>query len=161
MRFWSWLLTNSAAIQGVAALVSALLTVITIIVLIVTWKAIRRQASAAEEQAAAARAATAVAEIQKKAAIDAAESARKQSELLSYQLELSTAPLLVAEPDDRDGMKNVKLFNRGSGVAFKIRYFNGHMDSLQAGTSVQIMPVQPSTLGSSNFVYLPIPPPGK
>jgi hypothetical protein len=131
MRFWNWLLTNSAAIQGAAALVGVALTAITIIVLVVTWKAIMRQAKAAEEQTIAARAATAVAEEQKKAAVDAAESARKQSELLLSQLEQSSAPLLVAEPDDRNGMKNVRLFNRGSGTAFKIYYFNGHMDLLQ------------------------------
>jgi hypothetical protein len=158
MRLWCWLLTNSAAIQGIAALVSMALTLITILVLVVTWKAIKRQALAAEEQAAAARALTTVAEEQTKAAVDAAESARKQSELLSSQLEQSTAPLLVAEPDDRNGMKNVRLVNRGPGVAFKIYYFNGPMELLQPGATVRVLNVQPSTLGPGNSVYLPIPP---
>lgn len=158
MSLWNWLLMNSAAVQGVASLLSILLAVITVIVLLITWKAVKRQAAAAEEQATAARAATAVAEEQKKAAVDAAESAKRQSELLSAQLEQSTAPLLVAEPDDRQGMKNVRLVNRGPGVAFKIFYYNGPMELLQPGASVRIMTVQPSTLGSGNFVYLPVPP---
>ncbi len=158
MNFWSWLSANSAAVQSVEALVGLVLTLLTIFVLIVTWRAIKRQAKAAEEQTVAARAATAVAEEQKRAAVDAAESARKQSELLSAQLEQSIAPLLVAEPDDRQGMKNVRLVNRGPGVAFKIYYFNGHMDLLVPGASIPIVPVQPSTLGPGNFVYLPIPP---
>jgi len=158
MKFWSWLSANSSTVQTIAALASVVLTALTIIVLIVTWKAIKRQARAAEEQTIAARAATAVAEEQKRAAVDAAESARKQSELLSAQLEQSVAPLLVAEPDDRQGMKNVRLVNRGPGVAFKIYYFNGHMDLLVPGSSLPIVPVQPSTLGPGNFVYLPIPP---
>jgi len=158
MNLWYWLVADSAAIQGIAALASIALTIVTIYVLLVTWKAIRRQAVAAEDQAEAARAMTAVAKEQTKAAIDAAESARKQGNLLSLQLEQSMAPLLVAEPDDRNGMNNVRLVNRGPGVAFKICYFSGHVTQLKPEAPLSIESVQPSTLGSGNSVYLPIPP---
>jgi hypothetical protein len=120
--------------------------------------AIKRQALAAEEQAEAARALTQVAKDQTKAATDAAESARKQSDLLSSQIEQSIAPLLVAEPDDRPYMKNYKLVNRGPGVAFQIFYWKGGIEMKVPGQSIQIFPVQPSTLGSGNYAYLPIPP---
>jgi hypothetical protein len=157
MNFWSWISRNSAGMQSIAALLSTALAAITIWVLIITLRAIRRQAAAAEEQTEAARALTQVATEQTKAAIDAAASARKQSDLLSSQIEQSTAPLLVAEPDDRAGMKNYKLVNRGPGVAFQIFYWNGGLDVKNQGKGFQMYPVQPSTLGSGNYAYLPVP----
>ena len=42
-------------------------------------------------------------------------------------------------------------------MAFKILYWNGELDLKNQG-AVQVFPVQPSTLGSGNFAYLPIPP---
>jgi len=134
------------------------LALITILVLIVTWMAIKRQAAAAEAQANAALTLTEVAEKQTKAAVDAAESARRQSDLLSSQIEQAVAPLLVAEPDDRPGFKNYKLVNRGPGVAFQIFYWNGGLDEKNRGIGIPVIPVQPSTLGPGNSVYLPIPP---
>ncbi len=157
MNIWCWFNSNSAVIQGIAALSSVALAAVTICVLVITWKAIKRQAIAAEEQAGAARALTQVAKDQTKAAIDAAESARKQSDLLSSQIEQSSAPLLVAEPDDRPNMKNYKLVNRGPGVAFKISYWKGELDLKNHGP-VEAFSVQPSTLGSGNSSYLQIPP---
>jgi type II secretory pathway pseudopilin PulG len=145
-----WLARNSAALQSIATICGVVLAAITILVLVATWKAIRRQAEAAEDQAAAARAQT-------QAAKDAAESARKQSDLLLAQIEQSTAPLLVAEPDDRDGFRNCKLVNRGAGVAFQIFYWQGDLDAPKDGRTVSHS-VRPSTLGAGNFVYLPIPP---
>lgn len=105
MNVWCWFDSNSAVIQGIAALSSVVLAAVTICVLVVTWKAIKRQAIAAEEQANAARALTQVAKDQTKAEIDAADSARKQSDLLSSQIEQSSAPLLVAEPDNGQDLK--------------------------------------------------------
>ena len=156
MNVWCWFDSNSAVIQGIAALSSVALAAVTISVLVVTWKAIKRQAIAAEEQAKAARALTQVAKDQTKAAIDAADSARKQSDLLSSQIEQSSAPLLVVEPDERQGWKNCKLVNRGPGVAFKIFYWNGELELKNQGP-VSVFPVRPSTLGPGNFAYLQIP----
>jgi len=158
MTFWSWLNSNSAALQSIAALLGTALAAITIWVLLITWRAIKRQAAAAEGQTEAARALTRVAEEQTKAAIDAAESARKQSDLLSSQIEQSTAPLLVAEPDDRQGLKNYKLVNRGAGVAFQIFFWKGSLDLKDQAGGISIVPVQPSTLGPGNWTYIAAPP---
>jgi hypothetical protein len=134
MTVSDWLARNSAAFQSIAAACNVALALITIVVLVVTWKAIMRQAKAAEDQTEAARALTQVAKDQTKAATDAAESARKQSDLLSAQIEQSTAPLLVAEPDEREGMRNCKLVNRGTGVAFQILYWQGDRDATKDNT---------------------------
>ena len=158
MNFWCWLSANSSALQGIAALFGVALASVTIYVLFVTWKAVRRQAAAAEDQAAAARALTVVAKEQTKAAVDAAAAAQRQSDLLSAQIEQSVAPLLVAEPDDRPDFRNYKLVNRGPGVAFHIFYWNGGLEVKNRGEGIPVTPVQPSTLGSGNFAYLPIPP---
>ena len=155
---WPWLNSNAGALQSLAALLNVALAVATIGILIVTWRAIKRQASAAEDQTRAARALTKVAEDQTKAAEEAAKYAHKQSDLLSAQIEQSTAPLLVAEPDDRPGYNNYKLCNRGAGVAFKIFYWRGGIEVKQQGTGIPFTPVTPSTLGAGNFAYLPIPP---
>jgi hypothetical protein len=116
-----------------------------------------RQAIASELQADAARALTRVAEEQTKAAINAAESSKRQADLLARQYELSTAPLLVGEPDDRPNMKNCKIVNRGLGVAFQVFYWQGGLEKKDQGP-VQIFPVQPSTLAPGALAYLPIPP---
>lgn len=158
MNLWHWLEFYSAAVQSIAAALSIVLASVTIYVLILTWKAIKRQADAAEQQSEAARALTKAAEDQTKSAKDAAQSARKQSDLLSAQIEQSMAPLLVAEPDDRPGFKDYKLVNRGPGVAFQIFYWKGGLDEKNQGKPLPILPVQPSTLGSGNSTYIPIPP---
>jgi hypothetical protein len=158
MNVWRWLSSNSAAVQSIAALFSIVLASVTIYVLIVTWRAIKRQAAATEQQAAAARALTQVAADQTLAAKDAAESARRQSELLSSQIEQSVAPLLVVEPDDRPHFQNCKLVNRGPGVAFQICYWNGGLALKNHGKGPDTTPVQPSTLGPGNSAYLQIPP---
>jgi hypothetical protein len=158
MNFWCWLNSYSAAVQSIAALCSALLALFTILVLIVTWKSIKRQAAAAVDQAEAARALTKVAKEQTRAAVDTAESARRQSELLLSQIEQNTAPLLVAEPDDRYGvnLRNGKLVNRGPGVAFQIFFWQGGLDAREQG-SIPITNVEPSTLGPGNFAELRVP----
>lgn len=158
MNMWYWLNSNSSSVQSVAALASTALTLITIFVLFKTWRAIQRQATATEEQVEAARVLTQVAKDQTKAAVDAAESARRQSDLLSSQIEQSIAPLLVAEPDDRNNMKNHKLVNRGPGVAFQIICWQGGFEPENQSNGIPIVPVQPSTLGAGNSTYLPIPP---
>jgi hypothetical protein len=157
MNIWNWLNANSGTLQGLFAAVSGVLTAVTIVVLAVTWRAIERQAIASELQADAARALTRVAEEQTKAATDAAESSKRQADLLARQYELSTAPLLVGEPDDRSNMKNCKIVNRGQGVAFQVFYWQGGLGKKDQG-SVQIYPVQPSTLAPGAFVYLPVSP---
>jgi len=157
MDTWCWLNANSGALQSLFAILGAVLTVASIFVLTVTWRAIMRQALASELQADAARALTQVAEEQTKAAKDAAASAKTQCDLLSSQLELSTAPLLVAEPDDRSNMKNYKLVNRGQGMAFQVYYWQGGLEVKDQG-AMPIIPVQPSTLAPDSFVYVPIPP---
>jgi hypothetical protein len=157
MNAWCWLNTNSGALQSLVAILGAVLTVITIFVLLVTWRAIKRQAIASELQADAARALILVADEQTKASKDAAASAKTQCDLLSSQLELSTAPLLVAEPDDRANMKNYKLVNRGQGMAFQVYYWHGGLAKKDQG-AVPIKTVQPSTLAPGASVYVPIPP---
>ena len=157
MDTWCWLNANSGALQSLFAILGAVLTVASIFVLTVTWRAIKRQALASELQADAARALTQVAEEQTKAAKDAAAAAKTQCDLLSSQLELSTAPLLVAEPDDRSNMKNYKLVNRGQGMAFQVYYWQGGLEVKDQG-AIPIIPVQPSTLAPGSFVYVPIPP---
>jgi hypothetical protein len=154
---WHWLNSNASQLQSAAALSGIVLTLVSILVLFVTWRAIKRQAIASELQADAARALTRVATEQTKAALDAAESSRRQADLLARQYELSTAPLLVSEPDDRPNMKNCKIVNRGQGVAFQVFYWQGPLSQKDEGP-VQIFPVQPSTLAPGAFAYLPIPP---
>jgi hypothetical protein len=95
---WQWFNSNASQLQSVAALSGVVVTLVSIIVLFVTWRAIKRQAVASELQADAARALTRVAEEQTKAAIDAAQSSRRQADLLARQYELNTAPLLVGDP---------------------------------------------------------------
>jgi hypothetical protein len=150
-----WLNNYSVALQSIAALFSVVLTCATLYVLVVTWKAVVRQAAAAEAQAEASRALTDVAIDQTKAARDAAASAQTQSNLLSAQIELSAAPLLVSEPDDRAGHDDCKLVNRGQGAAFQITYWNGDMQLGLQGARVHH--VRPSTLGPGNFAYFPYP----
>lgn len=156
-NLWCWLTSNSGPLQSISALLSVGLAFVTIVVLVITWRAIKRQAKAAEEQAIAARALTEVATEQTKAAVDAARSAEKQSNLLSAQIEQSTAPLLVSEPDDRSGFKNYKLVNRGPGVAFQLFYWQGGLD-VRSSEGFPAFFISPSTLAPGNYVYLPIPP---
>lgn len=118
MNFWCWMNANSGAIQSLAASAGAILTIVTIAVLIVTWKAIK-------EQADAARALQIAAVEQTRAAVDAARSSQLQSELLTSQLELSKAPLLVSEW--RSGHQTV-VVNRGHGVAFDVQYWVGTLE---------------------------------
>jgi hypothetical protein len=160
MNLWCWLNSNSAAVQSIAAMVSTVLALVTVFVLISTRTSIKKQAEAA-------RALTEVAQDQTKVANNAAESARKQSELLSSQIEQSVAPLLVAEPEDRSPLPysipkywpdtHNKLVNRGSGVAFQILYWEGGLEVMNQG-SFPITQVQPSTLGPGNSAYLQISP---
>ncbi len=157
MNAWCWLNANSGALQSLFAILGAILTVASILVLTVTWRAIKRQARASELQADAARALTQVAEEQTRAAKDAATSAKTQCDLLSSQLELSTAPLLVAEPDDRPNMRNYKLVNRGQGMAFQVCYWKGMRDEKPEQVGL-VTPTQPSTLAPGIPVYVPIPP---
>jgi len=152
MNIVGWMNSNAGALQSIAAIVSVVLSIVTIGVLIVTWRAIREQAEAAREL-------TKVARQQTKAAVDSAEAAQKQSALLSDQMEQATSPLLVCEPDDRDGYKCMKLVNRGQGVAFQAFYWKGGFDEKEKqSTGLPIIPIQPSTLGTGNSTYLPVPP---
>lgn len=143
MNLWQWLECNAEQLQSLFAIV-------TIAVLVVTWWAIKAQADAA-------RALTRVAEEQTKAAIDAAESTKRQVELSARQFELNTAPLIVGEPDDRQGMRNCKVCNRGQGVAFQVFYWQGGLEKKNEG-QVPIFPVQPSTLAPGTSAYLAVPP---
>ena len=146
MSLWTWLNTNSGAIQSILALV-------TIVVLAFTWWAIRIQADAA-------RALTRVAKEQTKAARDAAESTRRQAELLASEWELSTAPLLVAELDSESPVMEVrayKLFNRGHGMAFKVSYWPGGLELTRPNTARYDYSVQPSTLAPGASANLIIP----
>jgi hypothetical protein len=154
---WPWLESNVGAIQSIAALVSAALAAMTIVVLVVTWRSIKRQAVASEEQAEAARALTQVAKEQTAAALDAAQSAKRQSELLSSQIEQSTAPLLVVELDPGVAPVKFDLVNRGPGVAFQIFFWIGPLD-LKDQDTISIDFIQPSTLGPGGRTRLPLPP---
>lgn len=52
-----------------------------------------------------------------------------QTRLLADLLELSTAPLLVFEPDGKvNSHHQWKLVNRGKGVAFQVHYWQGGFD---------------------------------
>jgi hypothetical protein len=148
--------SNVGAIQSIAALVSAALAAMTV-VLVVTWRSIKRQAVASEEQAEAARALTQVAKEQTAAALDAAQSAKRQSELLSSQIEQSTAPLLVVELDPGVAPVKFDLVNRGPGVAFQIFFWIGPLD-LKDQDTISIDFIQPSTLGPGGRTRLPLPP---
>jgi hypothetical protein len=145
MNLWSWLGANSAQIQGI-------LTLVTIAVLLVTWWAIKAQADAA-------RALTRVAEEQTRAVQASAVAADIQARLLSDQLELSTAPLLVFEPDDRLNRGQLKLVNRGQGIAFQIHLWQGGFEHFHprfetGGYVCRVL--NPSTLAPGSFIYLDI-----
>jgi hypothetical protein len=139
MNSWQWLNTNSGAVQSTAAILAAVLTVVTIGVLIVTWKAIKVQADAA-------RALT--------------QTAERQNRLLSDQIELSTAPLLVFEPDDREIPQGVKVVNRGQGVAFQVHFWQGGFENFhpRPGTGYAYKVLDPSTIAPGMFVYLYVDP---
>jgi hypothetical protein len=138
MNPWQWMNSNAEAVQSIAALLAIVLTVITIGVLIVTWKAIKVQADAA-------RALT--------------QTAERQNRLLAAQLELSTAPLLVFEPDDRPMGSRLKLVNRGPGIAFQIQYWQGGFELFhpRPGMAYALRTLDPSTLAPGMFAYLAIP----
>jgi len=141
MHLWRWLNQNSGALQSIAAFLIAVLTIITIRVLWATWGAIKQQATAAD-------ALTKVADAQTKAAENAAKSAQRQAELLASQIELDTAPLLVAEPDLGQAIpayRNYKIVNRGQGVAFQVYFWAGELEAKNA-MGISITAVQPSTL---------------
>ena len=160
MRIWTWLQCNSALLQSIAAPLGVALTLITIWVLFLTWRAIKRQAIASEMQAQAARALTRVAEEQTKATQASAAAANMQTRLIADQLELATAPLLVFEPDDKPGGLQLKLVNRGLGVAFQIQYWQGGFEFFhpRPGTGYAFKLLNPSTLAPGMFVYFDIPP---
>ena len=137
--FFYWLNDNAGALQSLAAIAAVLLSAFSILVLVITLRAVNRQAVASETQARAARRQAAV--------------ARKQNKLLAAQIEQSLAPLLVAEADDRQGMKNYKVYNRGPGIAFQVLYRQG-------GFEEKDQPVrfaEPTTIGPGGSAYLPIP----
>lgn len=152
MNVWIWFSTNAEAVQSIAALLTMVLSAITIGVLIATWKAIKVQAEAA-------RALTLVAVEQTNAAKAAAKSSEIQARLAADQLELTTAPLLVFEPDDRPVRFGVKLANRGLGVAFQVEYWQGGFEHLHPRPLQSYSPytLDPSTLAPGMSVYLSIP----
>lgn len=146
MNPWIWLNANSGGVQSVLAL-------LTMIVLGFTWWAIRLQAIAA-------RALTRAADEQTKAAETSAASAEIQARLLADQLELSTAPLLVFEPDDRAISQGVKVVNRGQGIAFQVHLWQGGFEHFhpRPGTGYAYKVLDPSTIAPGMFVYLYVDP---
>lgn len=141
MDFWVWLKSNSVELQSLVALVGTFLSIITIIVLSITWNAIKRQADAARALQHAAVEQTA-------AAVDAAASAKRQAELLMSQLELSSAPLLVSE--SRPGPIKV-IVNRGQGVAFDVKYWEGDKDECKTIWRPQITTLAPACESALRF----------
>ena len=112
---------------------------VTIFVLGFTWWAINIQANAA-------RALTRVATQQTQAARDAAESTKRQTDLIASQLELSTAPLLVSEPSS-------KVVNRGLGMAFHVHYWKGTRENVEGSATF----VTPTTLAPGSEAELRLP----
>lgn len=159
MELWVWLQRNSASLQSIAALAGAVLTLVTIWVLVITWRSIERQAVASELQAGAARALMRVAEEQTKAAQASASAANMQTRLFADQLELSTAPLLVFEPDARVNNNQWRLVNRGKGIAFQVHLWQGGFEHFhpRPGTGYSYQILTPSTLAPGEFVYVDIP----
>jgi hypothetical protein len=143
MNVWCWLNTNSGALQSIVAVMGAVLTVASIIVLFVTYRAVK-------EQADAARALTKGAEEQTQAAKNAAESTKRQADLASSQLELSTAPLIVAKSgiNPKANIQVHQLSNRGQGVAFQVGYWKGPHNLIGA----EVFFINPSTLASGDCV---------
>lgn len=153
MHLWGWLGDNSEALVALFAIVSAVLTAVTIGVLIGTWIAIHQQANEA-------RALTRVALEQTKAAENAASAAKQQAELLESQLEINTAPLIVAEPINEPIIqyRRYKLFNRGAGTAFQVLYWQGGLEARnQNQGQIPIVPIQPSTIAPNLSVPVNIP----
>jgi hypothetical protein len=131
MNFWCWLTANSEALLTLAALVGAILSVVTIFVLIVTWRAIKAQADAANaltdvanKQLVAAVASSAVADAQRKATEDAANAERAHSELTRHQILAQLRPVLVfgikLHPT-MGGSIITFVENHGEGIALNIR----------------------------------------
>ena len=113
MNIWTWLQSNAAPLQSIAALIVAVLTLVTIWVLIVTWRAIKRQSVASELQAKASSALMGVVEQQTKATQEAAAAAQRQADLVAAQTEMSIAPLLVAEVDEANPVAGHKSYRLG------------------------------------------------
>jgi hypothetical protein len=132
MNLWTWLNCNSGALQSVLA-------VVTILVLGFTWRAINVQANAA-------RALTRVAIQQTQATRDAAESTKRQADLIANQLELNTAPLLVSE-------LGPKVVNRGLGMAFHVHYWKGTRENAEGSHNL----VVPTTLAPGSEAELRLP----
>ena len=133
MNLWAWLNSNSGALQSTLALV-------TILVLCFTWWVINIQANAA-------RALTRVAVQQTQAARDAADSTKRQADLIANQLELNTAPFLVTELGSR-------VVNRGLGMAFNVHYWQGTREMKGEGPSSFVVP---STLAPGSEAELRLP----
>jgi hypothetical protein len=102
MNFWSWLNTNAGALQGLFAMVSALLTAVTIGVLIVTWKAIRTQAMEA-------RALTEVARRQTEVAIQQTEVIARQSEAALQSAAATEAANRISEEANRLTVEQIRV----------------------------------------------------
>lgn len=133
MNLWTWLNCNSGALQSILAMV-------TILVLGFTWWAVSVQANAA-------RALTRVAIQQTQAARDAAESTKRQADLIANQLELNTAPFLVSE-------LGPKVVNRGLGMAFQVHYWQGPHEMKGKGSPSFVVP---STLAPGSGAELRLP----
>lgn len=144
---WGWLNTNSGAIQS-------MLAAVTILVLCFTAWAIKVQADAA-------RALTRVAEEQTNAAKAAAEATEAQARLTAEQIEISTSPLLVFEPDERaNNHLEWRLVNRGPGVAFQAHLWQGGFEYFRPGpgTGYSYRALNPPTLAPGAAIYVPIDP---
>jgi hypothetical protein len=116
MDFWQWVTCNSAALQIIAALVGALLSLVTIGVLYVTWRAIKRQAKAAEKLTEATQQQIETSKAQASAAKEQVEVARRQiTESLRPILTFSTVAIY----------KKGYVKNEGCGVALDVWYTYG------------------------------------
>lgn len=169
MHVWSWLNTNSGALQSLFAMVSALLTAVTICVLIVTWRAIKTQAAEARALTAVAKQQTEVARQQTEAITKQAQAAGesiaslKQSNLLAIQAnELALAkmrsdmsPILVFDSlfDREANIQRDAIRNVGSGAARNIQMSLG--GNTPDDVTKQFIPSR-TVLGASDAVSLGI-----
>ena len=116
-------------IQAIAAVVSAIVGLITIFVLVSAKRAANRQAKAAERQAEAAQKLIDVTDRQIATSTEQADAAREQVALAKRQITESLRPIIIIRHDGPNppGLKiDLVLKNEGAGVALDVWWMYGN-----------------------------------
>jgi hypothetical protein len=168
-EFWTWLNSNATAVQALASLFGALLTLATIIVLVATYRAARAQADAA-------RALTEVANRQTALAKEQTETINQQTQAALRSASATETANRISEETNRLSLEQVKedlrpmlvyafvfdqsthntlpaIRNIGHGVANNVQLSIG---TAKDDLPKQYIPQARSVIGASDEVFISI-----